>query len=97
MVVAKTLAAAIPAGSPRRYAAIRRTGKAPIATSRPRPWLTLFAISSPRDCGRSGNAEIGAVAALLLGGLTVDTGGSGNAATLYCGCTLALRVHHHAQ
>jgi hypothetical protein len=44
------------------------------------------------------------VAALLLGGLTVDTGGltvdtggSGNAATLYCGCTLALRVHHHAQ
>ena len=33
-----------------------RTGEAISAASNPTPWLTLFAISSPTDCGRSKGA-----------------------------------------
>ena len=32
------------------------TGAAATAATSPKPWLTLLAISSPRDCGRSGMA-----------------------------------------
>lgn len=39
-------------GSPRRAASARRTGTPIRAASSPIPWLTLLAISSPRDHGR---------------------------------------------
>src|SRR5207248_418295 len=45
---ANTPAAATADGPPRRPAAIRRIGVAASAARAPTPWLTLFAISSPR-------------------------------------------------
>ena len=48
--MAKTLAPTIAAVSPRRAAATIRTGVATKAASKPTPWLTLLAISSPRGC-----------------------------------------------
>src|SRR5690349_21231363 len=47
----------MPEASPCRIAATTSMGQAINAASRPRPWLTLFAISSPRDCGRSCGSE----------------------------------------
>src|SRR3972149_5862560 len=43
----------IPAASPCRTDTMTRTGNTASAASKPGPWLRLFAISSPRDCGRS--------------------------------------------
>jgi len=38
---------------PWRAVATMRIGVATTAARKPKPWLTLFAISSPNDCGRS--------------------------------------------
>src|SRR6476620_156297 len=56
--VANTLAPTMPAVSPRWLAAMTRIGKAANVAIKASPWLMLFAISSPRDCGRSCNFKI---------------------------------------
>src|SRR5712691_4562662 len=49
MVPANTLAPTIAAAPPRRAAARTRNGVAARAARQPTPWLTLFAVSSPRE------------------------------------------------
>src|SRR5438046_3172950 len=49
MLPAKTLAPAIATAPPRRAAARTRNGVTARAARHPTPWLTLFAISSPRE------------------------------------------------
>src|SRR5688572_11761909 len=57
MVAAKTLAPTMNPASPSRTACAMRNGVAASAATSSTPWLMLFAISSPRDCSRSGTAS----------------------------------------
>ncbi len=54
---AKTAAPATAAAFPRWTAEYTRNGAAASDASSPAPWLTLLAISSPRDCGRFAGAS----------------------------------------
>src|SRR6185503_6850927 len=69
MVVANTIAPTISDMTPRCSVATARTTKPARASSSPTPWLTLLAISSPSDCGRSMPASGSVVFAMQV----VDT------------------------
>src|SRR5713226_724760 len=56
MVPTKMPAPTMTAPEPCRATATSRNGAAISAAARPTPWLTLLAISSPRDCARSRTA-----------------------------------------
>jgi hypothetical protein len=49
VAIAKTLAPTMPVAPPRWIAPTMRNGAAAAAASKPTPWLTLLAISSPGD------------------------------------------------